>query len=35
VTFNRDPSREFAVIQQRLGNEPMTDYVTPVGGGYS
>jgi deferrochelatase/peroxidase EfeB len=34
VAFNRDPSRQFAVIQQRLEAEPMTDYVTPVGGGY-
>jgi deferrochelatase/peroxidase EfeB len=34
VAFNRDPSRQFAVIQERLGNEPMTDYITPVGGGY-
>jgi Dyp-type peroxidase family len=27
-------SRQFAVIQNRLNSEPMTDYVTPVGGGY-
>jgi len=34
VAFNRSPSRQFAQIQQRLNGEPMTDYVTPVGGGY-
>jgi deferrochelatase/peroxidase EfeB len=32
--FNRDPARQFAVIQKRLDDEPMIDYVTPVGGGY-
>jgi deferrochelatase/peroxidase EfeB len=34
VAFNRDPRRQFEVIQHRLAGEPMTDYVTPVGGGY-
>jgi deferrochelatase/peroxidase EfeB len=34
VAFNRDPAAQFAVIQQRLESEPMTDYITPVGGGY-
>jgi deferrochelatase/peroxidase EfeB len=32
--FNRDPARQFAVVQQRLADEPMIDYITPVGGGY-
>jgi deferrochelatase/peroxidase EfeB len=32
--FNRDPARQFAVIQKRLDDEPMIDYITPVGGGY-
>ncbi len=34
VAFNQDPERQFATIQQRLETEPMTDYITPVGGGY-
>jgi deferrochelatase/peroxidase EfeB len=34
VAFNQDIARQFATIQQRLAGEPMTDYVTPVGGGY-
>ena len=34
VAFNQDPGRQFATIQQRLEAEPMTDYITPVGGGY-
>ena len=34
VAFNQDPHRQFATIQARLSGEPMTDYVTPVGGGY-
>jgi deferrochelatase/peroxidase EfeB len=34
VAFNRDPRRQFERIQRRLAGEPMTDYVTPVGGGY-
>jgi deferrochelatase/peroxidase EfeB len=32
--FNQDPSRQFATIQDRLNDEPMIDYITPVGGGY-
>jgi deferrochelatase/peroxidase EfeB len=34
VAYNQDPKRQFATIQQRLEAEPMTDYITPVGGGY-
>jgi deferrochelatase/peroxidase EfeB len=34
VAFNQDTSRQFATVQKRLAGEPMTDYITPVGGGY-
>jgi deferrochelatase/peroxidase EfeB len=34
IAFNQDPTRQFATIQNRLESEPMTDYITPVGGGY-
>ncbi|HEY7631880.1 MAG TPA: iron uptake transporter deferrochelatase/peroxidase subunit [Thermoleophilaceae bacterium] len=34
VAFNQDIERQFATIQKRLKDEPMVDYVTPVGGGY-
>jgi deferrochelatase/peroxidase EfeB len=34
VAFNQDISRQFATIQRRLAEEPMIDYITPVGGGY-
>jgi deferrochelatase/peroxidase EfeB len=34
VAFNQDVSRQFATIQRRLAEEPMIDYITPVGGGY-
>lgn len=34
VAFNQDPERQFETIQRRLESEPMTDYITPVGGGY-
>jgi deferrochelatase/peroxidase EfeB len=34
VAFNKDPARQYAVIQKRLSSEPMIDYITPVGGGY-
>ena len=34
VAFNQSPERQFATIQKRLLEEPMIDYVTPVGGGY-
>ncbi len=34
VAFNQSPQRQFATIQSRLVEEPMIDYITPVGGGY-
>lgn len=34
VAHNASIERQFAAVQQRLAGEPMTDYVTPVGGGY-
>ena len=34
IAFNQSPHRQFEAIQQRLNAEPMTDYVTPIGGGY-
>jgi deferrochelatase/peroxidase EfeB len=34
AAFNQDIKRQFATIQERLAEEPMIDYITPVGGGY-
>lgn len=32
--FNADLERQFVAVQRRLAGEPLTDYVTSVGGGY-
>jgi deferrochelatase/peroxidase EfeB len=34
VAFNQSPRRQFQTVQRRLLQEPMIDYITPVGGGY-
>jgi deferrochelatase/peroxidase EfeB len=34
VAFNQSPTRQFVPVQTRLLNEPMIDYITPIGGGY-
>lgn len=34
VAFNQSLQRQFVTIQNRLAAEPMTDYITPEGGGY-
>jgi deferrochelatase/peroxidase EfeB len=34
AAFNQSPTRQFVTVQERLLTEPMTDYTTPVGGGY-
>jgi len=34
IAFNQSPTRQFVTVQNRLINEPMIDYITPVGGGY-
>jgi deferrochelatase/peroxidase EfeB len=34
IAFNQDIERQFVTLQTRLAPEPMSDYITPVGGGY-
>ncbi|MEX2972088.1 iron uptake transporter deferrochelatase/peroxidase subunit [Streptomyces sp. C184] len=32
--YQQDPERQFATVQRRLQHEPLSEFVTPLGGGY-